>query len=215
MSNPSKGVCGYLEQRTKEEYALLKEWDRQDIPCQPSKFYQLVLAAANAKASKKHTRIMSDYSEEDSKLIDIFERSILFGKSFNDENIPEGYMTWSDDMRFAIEAHYIDGFLEFELHTGCGSCIVCTYVKKTKYRTYKYEYFKNLITQKIKAYRKGLARIKKANEPRDERIAELSQKLAMATALETLSDALGFKIGAADRKKINKWQAEIAQLRRG
>lgn len=213
MNKQTKGVCGYLEQRTKEEYALLKEWDRQDIPCQPSKFYQLVLAAANA--NKKHTRILSDYSEAEAKLTDIFERSILFGKSFVDENIPEGYMTWGDDMCFAIEAHYIEGFLEFYLHTGCGSYIGCAYVKKTKLRTYKYEYFKNLIAQKVKAYRKGLARIKKANEPRDERIAELSQKLAMATAVATLSDALGFKISAADRKKINKWQAEITQLRRG
>lgn len=215
MINTTNGVSGYVERSIKDEYELLKEWDRQDILCQPSKFYQLVLAAANAKASKKHTRIMSDYSEDDSKLIDIFECSILFDKSFTDENIPEGYMTWGDDMCFAIEAYYLDGFLEFDLHTGCGSSIVCTFVKKTKYRTYKYEYFKNLIAQKLKAYRKGLARIKKVNEPRDERIAELSQKLAMATAVETLSDALGFKIGAADRKKINKWQAEIAQLRRG
>ena len=213
MSNQTKGVCGYLETRTKEEYALLKEWDRQDIPCQPSKFYQLVLAAANA--SKKHTRILSDYSEAEAKLIDIFESSILFGKSFGDEDIPGGYMKWGDDMCFAIEAHYIDGFLEFDLHTGCGSYIGCTYVKKTKYRTYTYEYFKNLISYKVKAYRKGLARIKKASEPRDKRIAELSQKLAMATALETLSDALGFKISAADRKKLDKWQAEIAQLKRG
>lgn len=204
----------YFNKRTQEEYDIIKDWCRDDIPSKPSRYGELVMKAANLAHQRKKSTISTGCTEEEAKLLDLFECSIIDGKRFNEETYNGPFIEWSSDLCFAIDAHYCEGYLEFYLSVGCGSCIDCRFTKHTKLRTYSYETLMTILREKLKVYKKRMAVIKKEQKERQKKLDDLEGKLAAVNTSNALMQIFGLRMDDESLKKVQGWQNEYEQLKK-
>ena len=199
----------YLEKRTLEKFEIIKQWASQN------RYQQLVDAAVKAKRRKTHRHLDTEYSLEEQKLMDIFYLLILDSKSFNDEPNPSmGYFETVDD--FAVEAFYCEGYLRFRLSVGCGSYLMCEYVRTVpkKLTVYSYDHLHELIDLKYRIFKKHVDAIEKRIKDAQARKDELKKTLAAVDTANTLMSIFGLHLDEASEQKVIEWRKELEQVKK-
>lgn len=204
----------YIEKNIVEYNDIIKAWLKEDGSGRPRKFFELVDYVQSIRR-KKRNYINSIFSEAEASMIDLFERSILDNKSFNDEKeVTNGYIEWGEELCFALSCGpYCEGYLEFYLHTGQGSCIECTYAKRTKLkRIYSYDFFHTLLVEKGRVYAKHARLIKKAYKASKQRSDELNKQLTTIEKLVCVLRLYGIDIDNRSKKKLAAMHEEFNRI---
>ena len=200
----------YLDKRTIENFEIIQQW-----AVNQNRYKQLVDAAVNAKRSKKHRHLDTEYSLKEQKLMDIFYLMILDSKSFNDEPNPSmGYFDTVDD--FAVEAFYCEGYLRFRLSVGCGSYMTCEYVRTVpkKLTVYSYDHLLELIDLKYRIFKKHVDAIEKRIKDAQARKDELQKTLSAVDTANTLMSIFGLHLDEASEQKVAEWRKELEQVKK-
>lgn len=201
----------YIEKNEIEHYELLKKWIAPDLPGNPSMYCQLVTEAERLSKSRKEGKYISTDDENGRELLGLFYTSLLDTPSFTDEP-PLPYLDWGKTHEYAVEARYVDGYLEFSLSVGFGSCVMCKYVKKTKLPIYTYDRFYSVLSGKYQIHAKHARTIRKVEKERVARKSELDKTLAAVNAASALMEIYGLKLDKESRDKVDGWKKEHNEI---
>lgn len=204
----------YTEQLIVEYNDIIQEWLKEDGYGRPRKFFKLIDHVQSIRR-KKRNYISSNFSDWEASMLDLFERSILDSKRFSDEKeVTSGYIEWGEDCCFALSCGpYCEGYLEFYLHTGQGSCIECTYAKRTKLkRIYSYDFFHTLLVEKGRVYAKHVRQIRKEEKERLEKLAAHNKDVTILNNLIAILHLYGLQLDTASKKKVAAMNTEYRQL---
>lgn len=204
----------YTEQIIVEYNDIIQEWLKEDGYGRPRKFFKLIDHVQSIRR-KKRNYISSNFSDWEASMMDLFERPILDSKRFNDEKeVTSGYIEWGEDLCFALSCGpYCEGYLEFYLHAGQGSCVECRYAKRTTLkRIYTYDFFHTLLVEKGRVYAKHARQIKKAYKTSKQRSEELNKQLTTIEKLVCVLRLYGIDIDNRSKKKLAAMHEEFNQI---